>query len=84
MRRAELPVQRADPSPLFDERAVRRVFEDAACRARLTSLGDRLVRGHALTTVPVRDEDAPVGRRDHVIRLIQLVRPASRLACRAE
>ena len=59
-------------------------LQDATGGARLAALRYRPCGGHALAAVSVRDVDAAVRPGDHVGRLVELVRAASRLARRAE
>ena len=77
--RAELTVIRADLAPLHDVLAVGREFDDAAGQACRAGLGHLLVCRQVLTGVAVRDEDATVGRDDHVIGLVEVIRAIPRL-----
>ena len=69
VRVAELPVRRARASPLQEEGAVGRELHDAVVAARV---------------VPVRHEDAAVGRDEDVRRLVEVVRAVPRHALLAQ
>src|SRR4029450_11700729 len=64
--------------------AGRRELAAAGSGASLEPFTDRLIRGHPLRVVAVRNVDAAVGPDDDVVRLVELTVGVARLARDAE
>ncbi len=81
---AELTVLQADLAPLRDVLPVGRELDDPGRLAGFAPGRHSLVVRHSLTVVAVGDEDAAVRSRDHVVGLIEVVRPVTRLPGRTQ